>query len=550
VSFALDFPEPDEASVGKYKLIASLGHGGMADVYLAVVTGLGINKLQVIKRLRRGAATDPEHVALFLDEARLAARVNHPNVVQTFEVGAASGVYFIAMEWLEGAPLNRIMSRARSHAPPAGVLLRVLADALAGLHYAHELTDYDGTPLHVVHRDASPHNVLVTFDGQTKLLDFGIATSDVRSAETRKGAVQGKLTYMAPEQARVKPLDRRADIFVCGITLWEILAGRKMWERASDMEILHKLATGDIPKLEKVRKDVPAPLAKIAARALASEPADRYATAAEMRADLLEWLDKSGVRVSAEEIGKYVTEQFSDKRAEIQKVIERQLRKLPDSSEELPDANMPESMDPASIGRLSAMPIDLTASGLLPSIPGFRSVAPPGEEQRSEPIEVPAAPPPPPPLPAVERVSFEPPQSRARILIVLAAVIIATALGVFIALRARQAAHPNAAPGASNSGAAPSAKLSAPKTTIELKVRAMPAHATIFLDGVALPSNPHKAEVAVDGLGHRLRAEAPDHHPAAQIVMFDDDVDVELVLQPKAKTEPATGSTEKSPTNP
>ena len=320
VSLALhDGPEREQetpASVGRYRLIASLGHGGMADVYLAAVSGpAGISKLQVVKRLRRESATDPERVAMFLDEARLAARVNHPNVVQTFEVGAAEGAYFIAMEYLEGAPFNRLISRARTSPPPPGVMLRILADVLAGLHHAHELTDYDGTPLHVVHRDASPHNVIVTYEGHTKLLDFGIAMSDVRAADPRAGAVQGKVQYMAPEQARAKPLDRRADVFVMGIVLWEILAGRKMWERgSSDMEVLHKLATGDLPKLSDSKKDVPPELARIAARALALEPAERYATAAEMRADLVAYLDANGIRVSPEDVGRYVTEQYADKR--------------------------------------------------------------------------------------------------------------------------------------------------------------------------------------------------------------------------------------------
>jgi serine/threonine-protein kinase len=158
----------DDNRVGKYNFIASLGGGGMADVYLAVVEGPArVKKLQVVKRLRRDYLDDPDHVEMFLDEARLASRLNHPNVVQTFEVSESEGEYFMAMEYLDGVPFNRILNRARNKPPPPGVLLKILADTLLGLHYAHELTDYDGQPLQIVHRDVSPHNVVVTYEGQT-----------------------------------------------------------------------------------------------------------------------------------------------------------------------------------------------------------------------------------------------------------------------------------------------------------------------------------------------------------------------------------------------
>lgn len=543
VSSAPNIPE-QEASVGKYKLIASLGHGGMADVYLAAVSGpAGINKLQVIKRLRRESATDPERVAMFLDEARLAARVNHPNVVQTFEVGAAEGAYFIAMEYLEGAPFNRLINRARTNPPKPGVLLHILADVLAGLHHAHELTDYDGTPLHVVHRDASPHNVLVTYEGQTKLLDFGIATSDVREADPKAGAVQGKVQYMAPEQARAKDLDRRADVFVMGIVLWEILAGRKMWERASNMEILHRLATGALPKLEDVRKNVPEPLARIAARALAVDPADRYATAAAMRSDLTAYLDDNDLRVSPEDIGRWVTEQYADKREEIQRVIERQLGKLARSRSGTfhADTPLPESVEPESLARMSSTPLGINGSGTLPSIPAYRSmppsVPPPPEAPPSAAPEAlaeqKAAAPEAIPIPTTQPAPAER-AAQMRMAVMAAALVLVAALGAFAGLRMRSAQKAAESAAQAMQGAEkPQQKARGPRTSITLRVRATPSHAKLFLDGAPLSTNPFSGDFPVDGIGHRLRAEAPEHHPAAQIVMFDKDNTIDLVLAPK-----------------
>ena len=207
----------------------------MADVFLAVQsgpTGSGFQKLMVVKRLRQNLADEPEFVAMLVDEARIAARLNHPNVVQTNEVGELNGQYFIAMEYLDGQPLHRIQHRNAQRqkdgatAPFSKDLQYVvLLDVLAGLHHAHELLDYDGTPLQIVHRDMTPHNIFVTYEGQVKVVDFGIARAVGRSAETRQGIIKGKVRYMAPEQAIGHNVDRRADVFAIGIILWEVASG-------------------------------------------------------------------------------------------------------------------------------------------------------------------------------------------------------------------------------------------------------------------------------------------------------------------------------------
>ena len=183
----------------------------MATVYLAVTQnegGFDFNKLVVIKRLREHVAADPEFVVMLQDEARLAARLNHQNVVQTIEVGEHEDEIFLAMEFLDGQPLHRVRKRAGANIP-LDIHLTILSDVIAGMHYAHELPDFDGKPLSIVHRDITPHNIFITYDGQTKILDFGIAKAEGRASSTRHGVVKGKIAYMAPEQARGEMLDRR-----------------------------------------------------------------------------------------------------------------------------------------------------------------------------------------------------------------------------------------------------------------------------------------------------------------------------------------------------
>ena len=233
-----DGVEPLPANVspsgfGRYHVFASLGRGGMADVFLAVARGpMGFNKLAVIKRLRPTLVREPGFRDMFLDEARLAARLNHPNVIQSYEVGESHGSFYIAMEYLEGQPLNKIIAAAiaRGEAFDPVFCARVIADACNGLNHAHELRDYDGTPLQIIHRDVSPHNVFVTYDGQVKLVDFGIAKAALSSTQTEVGVLKGKVAYMAPEQAMGGAIDARADLFAMGIVLWEMIARKRLMQ--------------------------------------------------------------------------------------------------------------------------------------------------------------------------------------------------------------------------------------------------------------------------------------------------------------------------------
>lgn len=273
----------------------------MADVFLATRLGpAGFAKLVVIKRLREELASlaeGPSYRGLLLDEAKLSARLQHPNIVQTFEVGDVGGVPYLAMEYLEGQPLDRVLAAAaRAYLPvPLEIVLRVISDVLAGLDYAHGLVDYDGSPLGIVHRDVSPHNVFVTYHGEVKLVDFGVAKYAYSSVETEAGLIKGKLTYMAPEQALRAPIDCRADLFPVGILLWECLAGRTMMPRNNPPGALQKLLYEPLQSLGEVRPDLPPALVAICDRALQRDPEQRYQCADEMRADLEDLVTQLGL---------------------------------------------------------------------------------------------------------------------------------------------------------------------------------------------------------------------------------------------------------------
>jgi serine/threonine protein kinase len=301
----------------------------MSEVYLAVVAGpAGFNKLVVIKLIKAELAEDPDFISMFLEEARLSARLSHANVVQTNEVGEVGGRYYIAMEYLEGQPYSRILHRlGRDRGLPLGMSLRILSDVLQGLHYAHELGDFDGSALGVVHRDVTPHNVFVTYDGQVKVVDFGIAKAMNSSHETRTGMLKGKVGYMAPEQAKGERVDRRADIFSVGVMLWEAAVGRRLWKGLNEVQILHQLLSGEIPSPRSMRPDISQHLESIIMRALATDRDRRPATAQVLQHELEELMDSGSERSTLREVGRMVSGAFEEERKKLKSIIEQQLAK-------------------------------------------------------------------------------------------------------------------------------------------------------------------------------------------------------------------------------
>ncbi len=333
-------PEPNALVLaGRYRLIAEIGRGGMADVYLAVNrTGMGgFQKLLVAKVLRSNLAQEEEFLKMFLDEARLAAKLNHPNVVQTNEVGEDQGRYFIAMEYLEGQTLNRVVRHPEAAWRfPLPLRVRAMTRVLAGLHYAHELVDYDGTPLRIIHRDVSPSNVFVTYEGQVKLVDFGIAKAMDSSSETRVGVFKGKAGYIAPEQITGgRELDRRADLYAFGVMLWELLSGERMWKGVPPIEVLRRTSAGDLPSLRAAAPDLPEELEAICLKALSREPEGRYATAAAIETELEAYLAKRSPPPTDRDVGQALKTMFEDERARLRAAIEEQMRE-PEAPSDVP----------------------------------------------------------------------------------------------------------------------------------------------------------------------------------------------------------------------
>ncbi len=290
----------------------------MAEVFLARQSGVeGFEKPVVIKRILPHLTTDPKFVEMFINEARVAARLSHPSIVQIFDLGKLDGQYFIAMEFIHGEDLRALAKAAdeKRARPSMPMVARVIADMLAGLHYAHTRVGPDGKPLGLVHRDISPQNVLVTYEGGVKLVDFGIAkaTESASSQQTQAGLLKGKYAYMSPEQCRSKKIDARSDIFSVGILLWELVSWQRLFRRDSDLATLVAVADEPIPPLASVRRDVPPELDRIAARALARNPAERYPTAQAMQADLEALIRRYAWEADSIALQRYMRGLFADK---------------------------------------------------------------------------------------------------------------------------------------------------------------------------------------------------------------------------------------------
>jgi len=305
-----------------------LGTGGMATVHLALAAGPGgFNRLVVVKAIRDELLAHPDLRRMFLDEARICARLNHPNVVQVSEVVDSPSGVMIVMEYLDGRPLSALSGQGDRFT--LLMRLRVVCEVLAALHYVHELTDFEGEALGLVHRDVTPQNIFLTFDGRVKLLDFGIAKANV-SEQTEVGVIKGKLAYMPAEQLRGLPVDRRTDIYSVGCILWEVIAGSRLWGKRGDKELMMLVLKGQLPELSS-RVEVDPRLEQIVKRATALDPADRYATAEEMRLDL-EALLVTTTPVSAREIGDMLSLAFDDTHQAQQAEIARLIAALPDAS--------------------------------------------------------------------------------------------------------------------------------------------------------------------------------------------------------------------------
>ncbi|HEX4458336.1 MAG TPA: bifunctional serine/threonine-protein kinase/ABC transporter substrate-binding protein, partial [Polyangia bacterium] len=294
-------------------LVQKLAEGGMAEIFLAKQTGIeGFERNVVVKRMLPHLSRQPHFVDMFLDEARLAARLVHANIIPIYEVGQIDDSYYICMEYLPGEDLAWVLkqSSARHAQLPIDVAVRIVVAAARGLHHAHELCDEEGKPLHIVHRDVSPSNLYLSFEGQVKVLDFGIAKAESRVTTTSSGTIKGKSMYMAPEQSRAEPVDRRSDIYALGVTLYEALTVSRPFLRDSIAGQLSAVLHGDFEPPRQRRPELSEELERIVLKAMALDARDRYATAAELADDLERTLGSAPVSPTgeAEPIGRFLRE--------------------------------------------------------------------------------------------------------------------------------------------------------------------------------------------------------------------------------------------------
>ncbi|WP_223643231.1 serine/threonine-protein kinase [Corallococcus sp. EGB] len=288
---------------GRYELVSWLGRGGMAETWHAQLVGAaGVTKSVLIKKVLPEYANDESFISMFISEARISATLSHGNVAQVFDFGQVEGEYFLAMEFVDGKPLDKVLKRAmRSGMPalPVPVAVFIAMEMCRGLHYAHTRTDSSGKPLNIVHRDISPDNVLISYEGQVKIVDFGIAKAQLqRGFKTAPGVVKGKYLFFSPEQARGEDVDARTDVWATGVVLYELLCGRLPVDGPPHV-VMTKIAHGEIPSLREVRPDLPEALNRIVLRALSPDPAQRFATSHAFGDALAEFLYANHPRFSS-----------------------------------------------------------------------------------------------------------------------------------------------------------------------------------------------------------------------------------------------------------
>jgi serine/threonine protein kinase len=536
--------DPNTSTFGKYQLIASLGRGGMANVYLALAAGpAGFNKLLVIKSMREDIVDNVDGgMEMFLDEARLTARMVHPNIVSTYEVGKDAGLYFLAMEYLEGQTYRAVCNRGRPDKLPIADELRILAETARGLHYAHDLDDYDGTPLSVVHRDVSPQNIFVTYDGLVKLLDFGIAKTAEAEHVTQVGVIKGKIDYIAPEQLRGDAIDRRADVFALGAMLWETLTRKRFagGRNLSEVVKVQNRLTGGERKVRDIQPGVPEALAQIVDRAIALKAAQRFETAAAFADAIDNYLASASLKPSARTLSAVVMPLFEGERQRMRKTIEEQIQRSKTRGSVRPGYQMP-------LPSVRASDFD-SPSGMW--------VAPDGGSKITDrwPSMTPQ------PVPTVSSViapaSAQPKAKPGRntTLAIAISTVAAFAGGTLALTTYRRADTVVAAPPAP-AAVAPTPTPSLPPTParsepgIRLHLTVLPETARVTLDGAPL-STPFSGEFRADRMLHQLVVRAEGYRPLKQLIAFDRDSTLQVTLDHVPPPSPPPSRRSRAESNP
>ena len=581
---------------GKYQLIKRLAMGGMARIYLARQRGPeGVEKQVVVKRILPHLAENEDFVRMFLDEARIAARLNHPNIVQIFDLGAQDDSFFIAMEYIHGEDLRRVWKKAdRAGTPiPVPLVCRIITEACAGLDYAHKRTDGNGKPLGIVHRDISPQNILLTFEGRVKVVDFGIAKAADQATVTRSGVLKGKYSYMSPEQAAGQKVDCRSDIFALGVVLYELLTCNRLFKRPSDMATLQAVGECDIPPPSQVNPRVPKDLDALVMKALTRRPEERYAEAVQLQRALEEWLvghpASSSAHVAefmknlyaarlAEEarLGDVLVEE-ADSLAPEGKSLERPVDKKSAETVTAPrDAGTPERQErtPRTTPRPSRSeprgslerraletprPLDSRrASEVAPEPRSAERPVARASRVRHQPVSTPAPAPVavPAPAPAPAPVAEPRKQSRLPLGLLVVGVLVGLGLGAWWALRPTPVQVPAAAPLKETAKVEPRPKPPEPSvpreepkppvvSPVRVTLRTKPEQVSLTVDGKAYDKAPVVLS-ARPGQELTVRAEAARYRPLSRKLSVGQapEQDLTLTLEPEPvhreehKTEP------------
>lgn len=506
------------STLGRYEVLVPIASGGMARVWAARLVGQGgFTKIVALKTILPELAQHTQFRTMFLDEARIASKLRHPNVCETLDIGEEDGALYLTMEWVDGPSLLqlvRVTKKDDDGGPEknfrmlvdARVAARIIADASAGLHAAHDLVDDDGTPLKVVHRDVSPHNILVSSGGLVKVTDFGVAKAQGRSHLTNAGEIKGKVSYMAPEQlVAAEDIDRRCDVFALGCVLYEITLGRRAFPGTNEAEIVSAILRGQVAKPSDVSKAYPSELEAIVMRALAPERAARYASADVLRTELEAWLTRSGPPVTSHEVATVVRERWGPTMEVVRERIRAACAPRPPGAPPPNDSMRPRRNSGVDRSE-KAVSVDTEATATAAAVPPRRSRA----------VAMAAA--------------------------ALAAASLVLAAAVWFAISRAQSPLASASPSQSPATAAappPASSASAgatPETTTSPRVtfHLTPRTAFLVVDGIAMPGDVDAVQRPVDGKPLRVVVRAEKHEDRIVTIDATSPATIDVVLTPRA----------------
>ena len=506
------------STLGRYEVLVPIASGGMARVWAARLVGQGgFTKIVALKTILPELAQHTQFRTMFLDEARIASKLRHPNVCETLDIGEEDGALYLTMEWVDGPSLLqlvRVTKKDDDGGPEKNfrmlvdprVAARIIADASAGLHAAHDLVDDDGTPLKVVHRDVSPHNILVSSGGLVKVTDFGVAKAQGRSHLTNAGEIKGKVSCIAPEQlVAAEDIDRRCDVFALGCVLYEITLGRRAFPGTNEAEIVSAILRGQVAKPSDVSKAYPSELEAIVMRALAPERAARYASADVLRTELEAWLTRSGPPVTSHEVATVVRERWGPTMEVVRERIRAACAPRPPGAPPPNDSMRPRRNSGVDRSE-KAVSVDTEATATAAAVPPRRSRA----------VAMAAA--------------------------ALAAASLVLAAAVWFAISRAQSPLASASPSQSPATAAappPASSASAgatPETTTSPRVtfHLTPRTAFLVVDGIAMPGDVDAVQRPVDGKPLRVVVRAEKHEDRIVTIDATSPATIDVVLTPRA----------------